>query len=168
MSAYRVSIRLLPYAAMGLLSLLPGACATVPPAGSPSLPLRRPSVRFYVVHEQAAPNLTMHTVERTGEAVFLTEQPDMTEEDIERAQLQVDPITRRPAVTVYFSVPGAEKFAVLTSQNVARRLAITIEGRIISTPLITTPIRSGRARIEGFNSEAEARRIAYLLNLTRR
>jgi len=58
---------------------------------------------------------------------------------------------------------GARKFAVLTKDNVGRRLAIVLDDTVISAPFIETPIISDKARITGQFSDAEAKRLAIIL-----
>ena len=41
-----------------------------------------------------------------------------------------------PTITIVFNVPGSEKFAEATRDNVGERLAIVIDGKVISAPVI--------------------------------
>lgn len=102
-------------------------------------------------------------MERTGEIVFLGPSPDLTERDIAWVEMQSERISGRPSLLVHFTPVGADKFAVLTRQNVGRRLAIVVNGTIISTPLIRAEIRDGRATIQGFRSATEAQALAAAL-----
>ncbi len=58
---------------------------------------------------------------------------------------------------------GAEKFGKVTQDNVGRRLAIVLDGEIVSAPVIRQPILGGRGQISGDFSPAEAKNLALLL-----
>jgi preprotein translocase subunit SecD len=59
------------------------------------------------------------------------------------------------AVTTTFNAAGAKAFAKLTSENVGRRFAIVLDGRVISTPRVNETIPSGRGQITGgFTTES--------------
>lgn len=58
---------------------------------------------------------------------------------------------------------GARRFADVTSANVGRRFAIVLDDKVISAPVIQTPITGGRGQISGrFNSDS-ATELAVLL-----
>ena len=69
----------------------------------------------------------------------------------------------RPAVSFSFKSLGAKKFANATRENVGRRLAIVLDGKVISAPTINTPITGGKGIITGSFSVAEANDLALLL-----
>jgi len=147
-----------------LCFLLFAACTMTSPGpetteGSPA----RVSAEFYLVYEAPGGNVVERTVEATSETVFLSSRPDLTERDISWATMQTDRLSGRPAVLIHFTPIGTDKLALLTRQNIGRRLAIVIDGKILSTPLIRAEIRDGRATIEGFKSAAEAQRVADAL-----
>ncbi len=68
-----------------------------------------------------------------------------------------------PAVSFRFDSLGARKFGVATSQNIDKRLAIVLDGRIISAPTVQTAITGGSGVITGVFSTAEAAELAMLL-----
>jgi len=146
------------------LIVLVAACATNP---TPETNLTPVSFEIYLIHESPAPDLVQRTVEATGETILLAKKPDLTASDIKWAKAQINPISGRPQVIVRFTPIGADKLAFLTRENLGRRLAIVVDGKIISTPLIRSEIKTGWATIEGFKSEAEAQRLAQSLNRTK-
>ncbi len=143
------------------LSLLVTACETAPvtPGAVQGGP-RRVSLQFFLVYEDPGANVVERKVEATGETVYLAAQSELTENDIAWAEMHTDPITGRASVLTHFTIAGADRLAALTGRNTGRRLAIVLDGRIIATPLITMPIRDGRAVIEGFRSSSEAKQVA--------
>ncbi len=54
-----------------------------------------------------------------------------------------------PYVGIEFNGEGAKEFAALTAANVGRRLAIVLDGKIKSAPVINEAIPSGHAQITG-------------------
>ncbi len=69
----------------------------------------------------------------------------------------------RPAVSFAFKAQGAKKFANATRENVGRRLAIVLDGKVISAPTINTPITGGQGIITGNFTVASANDLALLL-----
>ncbi|MGN1062822.1 MAG: protein translocase subunit SecD [Alphaproteobacteria bacterium] len=68
-----------------------------------------------------------------------------------------------PAVSFSFKSTGAKKFANATRENVGGRLAIVLDGKVISAPTINTPITGGKGIITGNFSVAAANDLALLL-----
>lgn len=68
-----------------------------------------------------------------------------------------------PAVSFSFKSTGAKKFANATRENVGGRLAIVLDGKVISAPTINTPITGGKGIITGNFSVASANDLALLL-----
>ena len=58
---------------------------------------------------------------------------------------------------------GAQKFGRATTDNVGKRLAIVLDGDIVSAPNINEPITSGSGMISGNFSFQEATDLALLL-----
>jgi len=52
-------------------------------------------------------------------------------------------------VSLRFTSLGAKKFAKVTEENVGKRLAIVLDGKVMSAPQIREPILSGQAQITG-------------------
>jgi preprotein translocase subunit SecD len=71
--------------------------------------------------------------------------------------------TGAEAVVLFkFSPEGAERFYALTSKNVGRRLAVVLDGVVITAPNINEGIR-GEGSITGMRSSQEAHELALLL-----
>lgn len=69
----------------------------------------------------------------------------------------------RPVVSFRFSVAGGKKFGDTTSTNVGRQLAIVLDDRVISAPVIQGAILGGSGVITGSFSVQEAHDLALLL-----
>ncbi len=59
---------------------------------------------------------------------------------------------------------GTERFAAITGQNIGRRLAIVIDGQLITAPVIQSPITGGKGQITGNFTEQEAKDLAAKIN----
>ncbi len=59
---------------------------------------------------------------------------------------------------------GQEQFAKLTRENIGRRLAIIVDGKVVSAPVIRSEISSGRGQITGTFTADEARNIATAIS----
>lgn len=66
----------------------------------------------------------------------------------------------RPGVEVLFTEEGSRKFAEITGANVNKRMAILVDGKLVTAPLIRAKISGGRAIINGIFTHEEAERIA--------
>ena len=70
----------------------------------------------------------------------------------------------QPSVNVEFDAAGAAAFAAVTRASVGRALAIVLDGRLLSAPVIQTEIAGGRLVINGNFTEPDARDFARLLS----
>jgi preprotein translocase subunit SecD len=66
---------------------------------------------------------------------------------ISEAVVSWDPNTTKPIVLVDFNRYGSRVFGDLTSQNVGKRMAIILDDKVTSAPVINGPILGGRASI---------------------
>lgn len=79
------------------------------------------------------------------------------------ARAATDPTTNQPVVTFRFDSQGARNFGRATTQNVGKRFAIVLDGRVISAPVINEPILGGSGQIQGNFTIATASDLAVLL-----
>ena len=82
--------------------------------------------------------------------------------DIRRARVTGDDF-RLPAVGFSLTPDGARRFAELTSQNIGKPLAIVLDDKVQSAPIIEGPITGGEGIIRGGFSIEEATDLALLL-----
>jgi hypothetical protein len=59
---------------------------------------------------------------------------------------------------------GKEQFAKLTRENIGRRLAIIVDGQVLSAPTINSEISDGQGQISGNFTEDEAKNLAAKIN----
>ena len=69
----------------------------------------------------------------------------------------------QPVVSLRFDAAGARRFGDLTTENVGRRFAIVLDGRVISAPVIREPIPGGSGQISGNFTFETASDLALLL-----
>lgn len=67
-----------------------------------------------------------------------------------------------------FTVEGQKSFAKITRENIDRRLAIIVDGKVLTAPVIRTEIPGGRGQINGDFTEQEAKEIVAKINPTSR
>lgn len=67
--------------------------------------------------------------------------------DIVEANVQIDPQTNGPYVSIRFSESAGVRFDSLTARSVGRRLAICVDDVVMSAPVIQSRISGGRAQI---------------------
>ena len=83
--------------------------------------------------------------------------------DLVDAQQSFDQQTGEPDVTFRFNLRGGQKFGQVTSENVGRPFAIVLDGKVISAPVIRSPITGGTGQITGNFTVDEANNLAILL-----
>ena len=79
------------------------------------------------------------------------------------AKVQIDSQYNEPYVTIDFDRKGGNLFADITGENVNKRLAIILDDKIQSAPVIQEKISGGAARITGRFTADEARDLAIVL-----
>lgn len=66
-------------------------------------------------------------------------------------------------VALTFNGSGSRRFEQITGENVGRQLAIVLDGKVYSAPVIQEKIRGGRASISGSFTTTEAHDLAIVL-----
>ncbi len=101
-----------------------------------------------------------------NEPVLLEKQAVLTGESISNALIHFDTNKfNEPGVGLEFNSEGAKKFARITGENVGRRLAIILDGKVQSAPRINEPIPSGQASITGRFTIEQAKDLSTVLRV---
>lgn len=79
---------------------------------------------------------------------------------LKTARVEFDQNTRQPLVSLEFNDEGKKLFGEITSANVGKTVAIFLDGRAISTPVVQQAITDGKAVISGRFTPTEARDLA--------
>ena len=102
-------------------------------------------------------------ISETGETLKISRRIVMSGENLIDAQPSIQNQQNEPTVSFTLDRLGAQKFGRATTDNVGKRLAIVLDGKIISAPNINEPITSGNGMISGNFSFQEATDLALLL-----
>jgi protein-export membrane protein SecD len=95
--------------------------------------------------------------------VLIESRARLSGEDLADAQPAFDAQTNQPIVTFRFNGRGGSVFGQLTSENVGRRFAVLLDDKIITAPVIRTPIMGGSGQIEGNFTVESAQNLSVLL-----
>jgi len=100
------------------------------------------------------------------EPLLLEKKAAMTGDSIKEAAVRFNQSSfNEPLVSLEFNAEGAKKFAEITGANVGKRLAIVLDGKIQSAPVIREAIPSGQAVIQGHFDAAEAQDLSVILKV---
>ena len=94
---------------------------------------------------------------------LLQKRTVLTGEYITDARVQIDSQYNEPYVSLNFDSVGARLFDQITGENIGRRLAIVLDDRVNSAPVIQDRISGGRAQITGRFTMEDARDLAIVL-----
>ncbi|MEW6202714.1 MAG: protein translocase subunit SecD [bacterium] len=101
-----------------------------------------------------------------GEALPRDRKLVFTGEQLKRASAGFDGMGR-PAVHFELKKEGAEVFGRFTARNINKYLAIALDGRVMSCPVIKSAIFGGSGIIEGRFSREEIQELVAVLNAGR-
>ena len=106
---------------------------------------------------------TDELISENGEKLKISKRIIMSGENLIDAQPSIQNQNNEPTVSFTLDRLGAQKFGRATTDNVGKRLAIVLDGEIVSAPNINEPITSGNGMISGNFSFQEATDLALLL-----
>jgi preprotein translocase subunit SecD len=98
-----------------------------------------------------------------GQPVPVERQVIVEGEDLIDAQPAFDSRTSQPIVNFRFNIRGAQRFGQATTQNLGRPLAIVLDNKVISSPVIQSPITGGSGQISGNFTVEAVNNLAILL-----
>ena len=104
----------------------------------------------------------LYQSEDEGE-LLLEDKALLTGKEISDAQVNFESQYNEPAVSLSLNAEGAKVFSDLTGANVGRRLAIVLDDKVQSAPVINERIPSGNAQISGRFSMEQANDLAIVL-----
>jgi len=87
----------------------------------------------------------------------------MTGRELRSAQVAFQQTTNQPYISFELSSEGAKIFSDYTTKNVNKFLAITLDKRVISSPVIKSAITEGKGIIEGRFTLEEAKSLVLQL-----
>ncbi len=120
-------------------------------------------LNFRLVSNEKSDFGTEIMLSETNEELPVSKRIIISGDNLLDAQPRLDSQSNQP--NVFFSLDriGAKKFAKSTTDNVGKRIAIILDGKIISAPNVVEPITGGNGTISGNFSFQEATDLALLL-----
>ena len=97
------------------------------------------------------------------DSLVLQRRPVLSGETVRDAQVQISTLDNQPYVGISFDAEGRRRFARITETHVGRRLAIVLDNRVQSAPVIREAISGGEAQISGNFTLKEASNLAIVL-----
>jgi SecD/SecF fusion protein len=117
---------------------------------------------FHLLGEAGQPGVTMIADER-GTQYPVLDRVELSGERLTDARAAFDQQTRQPIVTFRFDSAGASRFASITQANVGKPFAIVLDNKVLSAPVIQTPITGGSGQISGSFTPEESTTLSALL-----
>jgi preprotein translocase subunit SecD len=112
---------------------------------------------YYQVHHDPATNREVRI------PYVLIDRTLLTGAYLTDARVQIDSQFNEPYVSITFDKKGGRIFERITGENVKKRLAIVLDNKVYSAPVIQEKISGGEARITGNFTTEEARDLAIVL-----
>lgn len=117
------------------------------------------AIEFRLVENEPGEGLAKVLLPTDKKTVYLHPRAVLTQEHVAGAGLGVDN-NGRPGVNMEFTKAGGRILAKVTSENIGKKLAILVEGKVISAPTIRTKIGT---RVLIAASPAEVKRIVEIV-----
>ncbi len=92
-----------------------------------------------------------------------TYEPFMTGEVIKSASVQQNPTTGKIEVTVNMDQEGTKTWGEYTTTHVNQQVAIVLDGKVQSAPVVNEPITDGRTAISGSFTAESAKQLKTVL-----
>ena len=103
------------------------------------------------------------TYENSDDQLNISKRVIVSGDNLINAQPTLDRQVNRAVVSFTFDRSGSKKFARATSNSVGKRMAIILDNKIISAPVIKEPILGGNGQISGDFTFQSATDLALLL-----
>ncbi|MFY8152959.1 MAG: protein translocase subunit SecD, partial [Hyphomicrobiales bacterium] len=121
-------------------------------------------LQFRMVADSQGGDVDMLPSQDAGGSLVPVERRVIVEgEDLIDAQPAFDSRTSQPIVNFRFNIRGAQRFGQATTENLGRPLAIVLDNKVISSPVIQSPITGGSGQISGNFTVESVNNLAILL-----
>jgi hypothetical protein len=118
-------------------------------------------VEFRRAEDKPAEGLKEAIIEGTEKKVYLHKKAELTKEDIAEALGNILK-DKTLAIDILFTAEGKKKIEKLSKEHLNKPIAIIIDGKVVSAPVLDEVI-SERALISGFSTLEEVERIVSAL-----
>ena len=119
------------------------------------------AARHILKYQEVRDETTKKIVQRIP--YVLGKRPVLAGDTVSDARVQINQQDNQPYVGISFNSLGADRFAKITTRNRGRRLAIVLDDKVQSAPVIREAILGGEAQISGQFSMAEASTLKIVL-----
>ena len=122
--------------------------------------------QVYTISDQKAKevgDIILLSANKDGKKYLVKQIPILTGNQVVDAQVAFDQQTNQPIISFKLSSFGAKLFGDFTGKNVGKRLAVVLDGKVFSAPVIRERIGGGSGQISGGFSVIEAGNIAIAL-----
>ena len=119
-------------------------------------------IEFRRAEAEPAEGLTEAVIPGTTDKIYLYKLADVTNADIAKARSILDD-QQKPAAEITFTAAGAKKMAKISELQIGKPLAIIIDGKVISAPVVRSPF-SERAMISGNFTVKDVEKIVKRIN----
>lgn len=121
-------------------------------------------LQFRMVADANAGDVDMlPSQDQGGQPIPISRQIIVEGEDLIDAQPAFDQRNSQPIVNFRFNIRGAQRFGQATTENLGRQLAIVLDNKVISAPVIQSPITGGSGQISGNFTVEAVNNLAILL-----
>lgn len=108
----------------------------------------------------AAPVTDEVTVDENGKAIRLVSARWLSDNDVAQAGVGANPQSGRPDIWVRLKDPASLRLAILTRASLGRRIAVLIDGVVVQTATIESPVLAGQLEFGDRLSDGAARALA--------
>jgi preprotein translocase subunit SecD len=120
-------------------------------------------VEFRAASDSPQPGYLKMNLYGTAREFYVSEKVDLAADIIAHAELDTLD-ANHPVVALTLTESGAAAFSELTRARIGKRVAIVVEGLLVSAPLVRAEITGDRAMIDGRFTLKEAERMVRKIN----
>ena len=117
----------------------------------PAVAQTRPDLEFYGAHACAAGSPGAQAEPADGETVCLDPSPMFGGTAITAVSRDVDAASGHETLIVTFGENASTLLYAFTYANAGQRMGVTLDGALVSAPVIPAPIRSGQVTVYGLS-----------------
>lgn len=118
---------------------------------------------FYLVVDDESEQTAWIAYRGRDDRELVSSEPLMSFAEVTDARADVDKHVGMAVVHIALSEAGRRRFAALTTAHVGRRVAIVVQGQMVTAPRINEPIKGGELALSGDFDREEAAAIAAML-----
>ena len=116
-----------------------------------ALPQPQPELAFYGAHACAAGTAGAQIEPADGDTVCLDAKPLFGGTAITAVSRDIDAASDQETAIVTLGENASTLMYAYTYANPGQRMGVTLDGKLVSAPMITTPIRSGQLTVLGLS-----------------